>query len=109
VQPSFFAPRVSQALKDHSWTQLGLGYTIKKLYDKHKAIWWVRINAGKAMTRDDFIRQPDIAYLDHKHKKRIWHLHQNPTISLHTWAFSHLDDVFYFQDASEDIGIHVHS
>jgi hypothetical protein len=88
---------------------LGLGYTIKKLYDKHKAIWWVRINAGKAMTMDDFIRQPNIVYLDHKHKKRIWHLHQNPAISLHTWAFSHLDDVFYFQDASEDIGIHVHS
>jgi len=28
-------------------------------------------------------------------------------ISLHTWAFSHPNDVFYFQDASEDNGIHV--
>jgi len=25
---------------------------------------------------------------------------------LHTWAFNHPDDVFYFQDASEDNGIH---
>ncbi len=45
VRPSFFAPRMSQALKDHIWTQLGLGYTIKQIYDKHKAIWWARINA----------------------------------------------------------------
>jgi hypothetical protein len=28
-------------------------------------------------------------------------------ISLRTWAFSHPNDVFYFQDASEDNGIHV--
>jgi hypothetical protein len=87
---------MSQALKDHIWTQLGLGYTIKQIYDKHKVIWWVRINAGEAMTRDDFIRQQDIAYLDRKHKKRSWCLHQNPTISLRTWAFSHPNDVFYF-------------
>ncbi len=45
--------------------------------------------------------------MDHKHKKGSWCLHQNQAISLHTWAFSHLDDVFYFQDASEDNGIHV--
>jgi hypothetical protein len=30
----FFAPRMSQALKDHIWTQLGLGYTIKQIYEK---------------------------------------------------------------------------
>ncbi len=59
------------------------------------------------MTRDDFIRQQNIAYLDCKHKKRSLHLHQNLTISLCTWAFSHPDDVFYFQDANEDNGIHV--
>ncbi len=58
------------------------------------------------MTRDDFIRQQNITYLDHK-DKRSWRLHKNPTISLRTWAFSHLDDVFYFQDASENNGIHV--
>jgi len=28
-------------------------------------------------------------------------------ISLHTWAFNHLDCVFYFQDANEINGIHV--
>jgi hypothetical protein len=65
------------------------------------------INAREAMIRDDFIRQQNIAYLDCKHKKRSWCLHQNPAISLRTWAFSHLDYVFYFQDASEDNGIHV--
>jgi len=53
------------------------------------------------------IRQQDITYLDRKHKKRSWHFHQNPAISLCTWAFNHLDYVFYFQDASEDNGIHV--
>jgi hypothetical protein len=45
--------------------------------------------------------------LDCKYKKRTWCLHKNPTISLCTWAFNHLDYVFYFQDASEDNGIHV--
>ncbi len=60
---------MSQALKDHIQTQLGLGYTIKQIHDKHKAIWWARINAKEAMTRDDFIRQQNIAYLDCKHKK----------------------------------------
>jgi len=98
---------MSQALKDHIWTQLGLGYTVKQIYDKHKAIWWARINVGKTMTRDDFIKQQDFAYLDHKKKKWGWRLHQNPAISFHIWAFNHPDDVFYFQDASEDNGIHV--
>jgi len=59
------------------------------------------------MIRDDFTRQQDITYLDHKHKKRNWHLHKNLAISFCTWAFSHQDDVFYFQDAIEDNGIHV--
>jgi len=45
--------------------------------------------------------------LDHKHKKWSWCLHKNLAISFHTWAISHLDHVFYFQDASEDNGIHV--
>jgi hypothetical protein len=51
---------MSQAFKDHIWTQLGLGYTIKQTYDKHKAIWWTRINAKEVMIRDDFTRQQDI-------------------------------------------------
>jgi len=45
--------------------------------------------------------------LDRKHKKGSWRLHQNLAISLRTWAFNHPNDVFYFQDASEDNGIHV--
>jgi hypothetical protein len=53
VWPSFFAPQTSQALKDHIWIQLGFGYIIKQIHDKHKAIWWVRINAREVMTRDD--------------------------------------------------------
>jgi len=96
---------MSQALKDHIWTQLGLGYIVKQIYYKHKSIWWAIINAKEMMTSDDFIKQQDIVYLDRKHTKRSWHLHQNPVISFRTWAFSHLDDVFYFQDASEDNGI----
>jgi hypothetical protein len=86
---------------------LGLGYIVNQIYDKRKAIWWARINVGEAMKRDDFIRQQDIAYLDCKQKKRSWHLHQNLAISLCTWAFTHIDNVFYFQNASEDSGIHV--
>ncbi len=46
---------MSQALKDHIWAQLSLGYMTKQIYDKHKAIWWERVNAGQNMTRDDFI------------------------------------------------------
>jgi hypothetical protein len=61
---------MSQAFEDHIWTQLGLSYIVKQIYDKHKAIWWARINA-KVMTRDDFIGQQDITYLDHKHKKGV--------------------------------------
>jgi hypothetical protein len=45
--------------------------------------------------------------LDRKHKKGSWRLHQNPAISLCTWAFNNPNDVFYFQDASKDNGIHV--
>jgi hypothetical protein len=52
----FFAPQMSQTFKDHIWTQLGLGYIVKQVYDKHKAIWWANINARKTMTRDDFIK-----------------------------------------------------
>jgi hypothetical protein len=37
-------------------------------------------------------------------EKKLWHLHKNLTIFVHTWAFNHLDDVFYFQDASEVSG-----
>jgi hypothetical protein len=58
-----------QALKDHIWAQLNLGYTTKQIYDKHKAIWWERVNVGQSMTQDDFIWLQNIAYLDRKHKK----------------------------------------
>ncbi len=61
---------MSQALNNHIWTQLGLDYIIKQIYDKHKEIWWDKVNTWKTMMKDDFIRQQDIAYLDHKHKKR---------------------------------------
>jgi len=98
---------MSQAFKDHIWTQLSLSYTIKQIYDKHKAIWWARINVGKTMTRDHFIRQQDITYLDRKHTKKSWRLHKNPAISFHTWPFNHLDDVFYFQNANKNNGIDV--
>jgi len=57
-----------------NWTQLGLGYTIKQIYDKHKVIWWDKVNVKETMMRDDFIRQQDIAYLDGKHKRGSWHL-----------------------------------
>jgi hypothetical protein len=62
---------MSQALKDHIWTQLGLGYIVKQIYDKHKAIWWARINAREAMIRDDFINQQDIAYWIANTKKGV--------------------------------------
>jgi hypothetical protein len=35
---SHYAPHMSQALKDHIWAQLILGYIAKKIYDKHKVI-----------------------------------------------------------------------
>jgi hypothetical protein len=78
----------------HIWIQLGLGYIVKQLYDKPKMIWWDRINVGKTMTKDDFIKQQDVAYLDYKHKRKSWHLHKNPAISVHMWAFNHSNDVF---------------
>jgi hypothetical protein len=67
---SRYAPRMSQALKNHIWAQLNLGYMTKQIYDKHKAIWWEHVNASQSMTRDNFIQLQDIAYLDRKHKER---------------------------------------
>ncbi len=79
---SLYVPCMSQALKDHIWVQLNLGYTTKQIYDEHKIIWWERVNAGQNMTRNDFIRLQDIAYLDRKHKKGSWRLPTNPIISV---------------------------
>jgi hypothetical protein len=46
---------MSEALKDQIWAQLSLGYATKLIYDKHKTIWWERVNVGQSMTGDDFI------------------------------------------------------
>jgi hypothetical protein len=46
-QMSTYAPRMFHKLKESMWTQLGLGYTVKQIYDKHKKIWWARMNVGK--------------------------------------------------------------
>jgi hypothetical protein len=73
---------MSQALKDHIWAQLSLGYMTKQIYDKHKTIWRDYMNVNQSMTQDDFIQLQDIAYLDWKHKKKSWHLHTNSTISI---------------------------
>jgi hypothetical protein len=45
--------------------------------------------------------------LDWKHKNRSWCLHTNPTISIQSWAFQHLEDVFFFQDVGEINGTQV--
>jgi hypothetical protein len=50
-----YAPHTSHKLKEFIWTQLGLGYTVKQIYDKHKEIWWERANAGEQMTHDHFL------------------------------------------------------
>ncbi len=59
------------------------------------------MNVGQSMTRDDFIRLQNIAYLDQKHKKRNWRLHTNLVISIWSWALQHPEDVFFFQDVGE--------
>jgi hypothetical protein len=61
---STYAPHVSHKLKEFIWTQLGLGFIVKQIYDKDKKIWWARVNVGEWMTWDDFLRFQDIAYLD---------------------------------------------
>jgi hypothetical protein len=104
---SKYVPQMSQVLKDHIWTQLSLGHTIKQIYNKHKAISWARVNARETMTWDDFIRQQDIAYMDYKHKIRSSCLHKTPAISIQTWAFCHSEITFYFQDVGEINGVHV--
>jgi hypothetical protein len=50
--------------KDFIWTQLGLGYTMNQIYDKHKEIWWARANASEYMIWDDFLKLQNIFYLD---------------------------------------------
>ncbi len=99
---SAYAPHMFHKLKEFIWTQLGLRYTMKQIYDKHKEIWWAWMNVGKWMTRDDFL---DITYLDWKHKRCTWCLHTNLMLSIQSWVCLHLDDVFYFQGAGEVNGI----
>jgi hypothetical protein len=77
-------------------TQLSLGYMTKQIYDKRKAIWWERVNAGQNKTRDDFLWLKNITYLDRKHKKGSWRLHRNPIISIWSWVLPHPEDVFFF-------------
>jgi len=69
---------------------------MKQIYDKHKEIWWARVNVGELMTCDGFLQLQDIAYLDRKHKRGTWRLHTNPTFSIQSWVYVHRDDVFYF-------------
>ncbi len=38
-QMSAYVQCVSHKLKEFIWTQLGLGYILKQIYDKHKEIW----------------------------------------------------------------------
>jgi hypothetical protein len=102
-----YVPRVSHKLKEFLWTQLGFGYIVKQIYDKHKEIWWAHANASEWMTQNDLLRLQDIAYLDWKHKKGIWCLHTNPMLSIQSWVCAHPDDVFYFQDVGEVNGIHI--
>jgi hypothetical protein len=45
-----YAPHVYHKLKKFIWTQLGLRYTMKQIYDKHKEIWWACANANEWMT-----------------------------------------------------------
>jgi hypothetical protein len=73
----------------------------KQIYDKHKAIWWERVNVSESMTQDDFIWLQDIIYLDWKHKKGSWRLHTNLAISIRSWAFQYLKDAFFSQDIGE--------
>jgi len=47
---SCYVSHISQALKDHIWAQLSLGYMAKQIYFKHKIIWWECVNAGQIMT-----------------------------------------------------------
>jgi hypothetical protein len=68
---SHYAPCMSQTLKDQIWAQLSIDYTAKQIYDKHKTIWWERVNAGQNMTQNDFIWLKDIAYWIKNIKKGI--------------------------------------
>jgi putative Mn2+ efflux pump MntP len=79
---STYAPYAYHMLKEFIWTQLGLWYTMNRIYDKHKEIRWAWVNAGEWMTHDDSLRFQDIAYLDWKHKKGKWCLHRNLTLSI---------------------------
>ncbi len=78
---------------------------MKQFYEKHKQFWWVRANAGKRMTRDDFLQFQDIAYLDQKHKRGTWRLHTNLMFSIQSWVCAHPNDVLYFQGVGEVNGI----
>jgi len=54
-QMSTYDPLVSRKLKEFIWTQLGLRYTVKQIYDKHKEIQWAWVNVGECMTQNDFL------------------------------------------------------
>ncbi len=48
---SAYVSCMSYKLKEFIWTQLGLKYTVKQIYDKHIEIWWAWTNVGEWMTR----------------------------------------------------------
>jgi len=61
---SQYVPQMSQALKDHIYPIELRPHHQTNVWQTHLAIWWARVNVRETMTRDDFIRQQDIAYLD---------------------------------------------
>jgi len=37
---------------------------MKQIYDKHKEIWWVKVNVSEQMIKDDLLKFQNISYLD---------------------------------------------
>jgi hypothetical protein len=62
-------------LKNYTWTQLGLRYTVKQIYNKYQTIWWALVNVKDSKTKDDFLILQNIIYLDWTHKKGSCCLH----------------------------------
>jgi hypothetical protein len=79
---------------------------VKQIYDKHKAIWWARINVGETMTKDDFIKAIRHCLLGSQTQKELVFRQKSGHFPSHM-AFNHPNGVFYFQDANEDNGIQV--
>ncbi len=108
IRMSWYAPWISQSLKYHIGTQLGLGHTTKQIYDKHKTIWWECVNVEKSwLCMTSFDNKTLHIWIGNIRKVLDG---CTKTLSFQfDLGFCIIRNMFYFQEANEVNGIQISS